>query len=182
MTPEERDLIIAALAWRRSERAGLGVLVTANRLHDLRGAADALTYACQECDTERHTCPRDGNPIEHGQRDCGEHDEPALTWVTRTWADVRIGDRVRLPGPDSPSAIVQTCVHLHWHADPRSSEYQPEPLEWAGVNIKLDSNPDRTYVMAPGKPVEIEIGEAEVHLLNALGWENRVGVIRGETT
>lgn len=202
MTPEEINLIDAALALRDARRRGQGILAEGNRLAGLLTAADALIYACPWCNAGGHTCPGDGNAIPHGATDCGnhdetrpycprctglhdpaEHDEPALIWVERTWADVRLGDRVRMIGSDNPPAIVQTCVHLHWHADPRSSEYRPEALEWAGVRVSLqhpNGEIGGPYEMDPAKPIEIEIAENEIHLLNALGWENRVGVIRDD--
>lgn len=191
MTPEELAVIQAAMAWRDAVLAhpeALRPLHNANNaltpmLSQLSLTTSLLAMSCEECNAGGHTCPGDGNAIPHGATDCGEHDEPALIWVERTWADVRLGDRVRMIGSDNPPALVQTCVHLHWHTDPRSSKYRPEALEWAGVRVTLKHSSGDTggpYEMDPAKPIEIEIGEAELHLLNALDWKNRVAVIRDD--
>jgi hypothetical protein len=188
VTPEELAVVQAAMVWRYAvlahpeEQAGpvLDALVA------LGSATYALAVSCPQCNAGGHTCPGDGNHIPHGATDCGEHSEPALIWVARTWADVRIGDRVRMIGSDAPPALVQTCVHLHWHADPRSSQYRPEPLEWTGVRVTLSPGDSGVivgpYEMDPLKLIEIEIGENEFHILNALGWENRVAVIRDDAS
>lgn len=200
-TPEELAVIQAAMAWRDA------VLAHPEALRPLHNASNALTpvlselsrttsllaMSCEECNAGGHTCPGDGNRIPHGATDCGGHDipdsqaiaemEPALIWVERTWADVRLGDRVQMVSSDNPPAIVQMCVHLHWHVDPRSGKYNPEPLEWSGVRVALLHPADvisGPYEMDPAKPIEIEIAENEFHILNALGWENRVGVIRDD--
>jgi hypothetical protein len=185
MTSEELAVINAAMAWRDA------VLAHPEALHQLHNANNALTpllselsrttYALAQTREEVCTC----SPLKKeycAATDCqgGSALEPALIWVPRTWADVRLGDRVRMIGSDNPPAYVQTCVHLHWHADPRSSEYRPEALEWAGVRVSLKHG--GRYEMDPAKPIEIEIAENEFHILNALGWENRVGVIRDDAS
>lgn len=140
----------------------------------------ALAIAAGVCvcsRTEKMYCAAPGC---HGGADV----DPVLIWVERTWADVRIGDRVRLPKSDAPPALVTSCMHQRWHVDPRSSEYRPEALEWSAVHVTLtpmgetdDGSSRGPYDMDPAKPVEIEIDEATFHMLNALGWENRVGMI-----
>src|ERR1044072_138718 len=154
-------------------------------LSELSRVTSLLAISCEECNAGGHTCPGDGDHIPHGATDCGNHDEtqpdPVLIWVERTWADVRTGDRVRMPGTDA-TAHVQSAMHQRWHVDPRSSEYRPEGLEWSAVRVTLafaftNATNVSSYDMDPAQPVEIEIDEATLHMLNALGWENRVGMI-----
>lgn len=115
------------------------------------------------------------------------HDE--LIWVPRTWADVRPGDDVRLPGTDNV-AHVQHAVHLRWHVDPRtgtSSWNPPQPLEWSGVHVMLRTaaHPDQPadLTMDPAKAVEIHLTQSEADAMDALdaaglaGWRNRAGLI-----
>jgi hypothetical protein len=37
---------------------------------------EELWRTCEECNSGGHVCLGDGNPIEHGQGDCGQHDDP----------------------------------------------------------------------------------------------------------
>jgi hypothetical protein len=112
--------------------------------------------------------------------------KPVMIWVPRTWEDVRTGDHVRAPGSDA-TAYVKSAVHLRWHIKPGTGRYNPEPLEWSGVRVTMSSKasasePFGSYEMDPGKPVEIEVSEAEAHVLNGLGWETRVGLIAGRAS
>lgn len=189
MTPQELAVIQAAMEWRyailanpHGQAAGLPPAVL-ETLTTLGTATYQLAISCPECNAGGHTCPGDGDHIPHGATDCGNHDDvrreiaqvdPVLVWVERTWVDVRTGDQVRMPGTDV-TAHVQNAMLQRWHVDPRSSEYRPEALEWSAVRVLLDGG--KAYDMDPAKPVEIEIDEATFHMLNALGWENRVGMI-----
>lgn len=70
MTPEEKRVVQAAIDIRNQL---LSQPYSPPDLGRLRNAVDALVYACPQCNYERHTCPGDGKPIEHGETDCGEH-------------------------------------------------------------------------------------------------------------
>lgn len=108
-----------------------------------------------------------------------------LRWADRTWADVRQGDRVRLPGSDNV-AHVHAAVHLHWHVDPRTgtSAYNPpQPMEWSAVRVVL-TDPHAElgqqlgqWDMDPSKPIQIELMQSEIDAINAIGWENRLEII-----
>jgi len=185
MTPEELAVVRAAMAWRDAVLAhpdALRPLHNANNaltpaLSELSRVTYALAVARGEREETRPYCSRCT-----GLHDPAEHAEPELIWVERTWADVRAGDRVRMPGSDA-TAHVQSAVHLRWHVKPGTgtSQYNPpQPLEWSGVRVTLETGTDgdaHQYEMDPAKPVEIELAESEVYVLNGLGWENRVGLV-----
>jgi hypothetical protein len=49
-------------------------------------------------------------------------------WVPRTWADVRRGDVVRMPGQEATAAEVMELVTLEWHVNDRPpAQNQGEP-------------------------------------------------------
>lgn len=49
-------------------------------------------------------------------------------WVLRTWADVRRGDVVRMPGQDATAAEVMELITLPWHVNDRPpAQNQGEP-------------------------------------------------------
>jgi hypothetical protein len=53
--------------------------------------------------------------------------EPHI-WVLRTWADVRRGDVVRMPGQEATAAEVMELVTLGWHVNDRPpAQNQGEP-------------------------------------------------------
>lgn len=194
MTPEELAVVRAAMAYREKLLANpraLDVLDNANNpltpaLSEIARVTHALSVACPQCNRGGHICPGDGNPVPHGASDCGEHSEPELIWVERTWADVRAGDRVRMPGSDA-TAHVQSAVHLRWHVKPGTERYAPQPLEWIGVRVFLETGANgdaHQYEMDPAKPVEIEIDRetAESAALLHGGedwWEVRAGLVAG---
>lgn len=129
--------------------------------------------------TEKMYCAA---PDCHGGADLIE--EPELVWVTRTWADVRAGDHVRMPGSDA-TAHVQSAVHLRWHVKPGTgtSQYNPpQPLEWSGVRVMLEtgvSGDAHQYEMDPAKPIEIEINKdfADCLAVHAFTWADRAGLV-----
>lgn len=261
----------------------------------LANALEALTFGCDECNRGGHTCPGDGNSIEHGETDCGQHDGcdncapllaaasstrvdgtdagrcqdcgerfpsladdvaelvldaasewlkyvqlsggiPAkmtwhdahtvrvdvnngdyaaefrvavvveqlpppgpendgalqaelaaaeraadeLIWHPRTWADVRSGDTVRLPGTEV-TAEIGTAVLLHWNIDPRTgtSGYNPPvamPHDVMRVRFthELEAPPRD---MDPVKPVEIQLTRSEIDALDTIGWAERTGLM-----
>lgn len=339
----ELAVIQAAQEWREAVRRGEGQTALGHRLVRLRSAADELTWGCPECNAGGHTCPGDGEPIAHGEGDCGRHthagapdangvpscpdygsrldpcppecalgeckygsawagrqiereaiqqqeqwisnlfletgwewvryayiddagqrqvklehhndpdrghftrvigdagrgevlgdfritvsarrlpppppltpeedgalrDELAaavreeideksdpetlapgdLVWAPRTWADVRPGDDVRLPGQEA-TAHVEAAVHLRWATDPRtgtSYHNPPQALKWSAVHVSLRTSADPASIaefdMDPAKPIEIKLTLTEVDALNALdagglaGWRNRERLI-----
>lgn len=191
MTPEERAVVQAAM---REHRGCAPETCGGSRLDPCRlaNAIEALTFSCSDCNAGGHTCPGDGEPIGHGDTDCGKHDEPAADepgWVPRTWADVRQGDRVRL-NEATPPAYVQSAVHLHWHTDPRtgtSYHNPPQPMEWSAVRVTLAQQEDPLnhdldrvlgeFDMDPAKLIEIELSPSEVAAIKAIGWEHRIGLV-----
>jgi hypothetical protein len=114
-------------------------------------------------------------------------------WVPRTWADVRTGDDVRLPGTEN-YAHVHRAVHLHWHVDPRtgtSSYNPPQPMSWSGVHVTLYTKKNETtgnidvqaseFTMDPAKPIEIKTTQLELDAIELIGgWPARVGVITND--
>lgn len=112
-----------------------------------------------------------------------------LSWVRRTWLDVRMGDRVRLPGTDS-TAYVKHCVHRKWNVDtlnPAYSEYRPGDflLRWKEVHVTLIMPAEagkRVIDFPPNGPIDIELSAAEVSAIETIGWENRVALITEEVS
>ena len=195
MTRQERDVIQAVM---RIMDEGMPHPVF------LSDAVYALIHSCPDCNRGGHTCPGDGESIGHGDTDCGRHDDVAREiaqaptddpiWVLRTWADVRTGDDVRLPGTEN-CAHVAKAVHHDWQVDPRSGTGKfnpPRPLKWSGVHVSLWTTipapgvinvQESQFTMDPAKPVEIKTTQLELDAINLLGgWSARVGVITEETT
>jgi hypothetical protein len=72
---------------------------------------------CPKCWHRSERNPRANAPREAGYRTC----PPGCshTWALRTWADVRRGDVVRMPGQDATAAEVMELVTLKWHVNDR---------------------------------------------------------------
>lgn len=111
-----------------------------------------------------------------------------MTWVARTWVDVRQGDIIRPLGQtdETHAAIVAEIGPVnHWHAAPNANEYRPNesPLEWSARRVTLEplgggSAFTPEHGMKPDAGVEIKVTHAELAAIEALGgWENRVGVM-----
>jgi hypothetical protein len=114
----------------------------------------------------------------------GPENDPALAieqepleWWPRTWTDVRSGDRVRIPDTEH-TAHVLSAVHLPWHVHPKADPYHPErsAVEWTAVRVRMEGRTE-LIDMDPGKLIEIELSASEVAAIEALGWENRIGLI-----
>lgn len=106
--------------------------------------------------------------------------EEELIWHPRTWADVRSGDTVRLPGSEV-TAEVYTADLLHWNIDPRTgtSAYNPPvamPHDVMRVHFthELEAPPRD---MDPVKPVEIQLTRSEIEALDTIGWAERTGLM-----
>jgi hypothetical protein len=236
MTPEEKAVIQAAIEWRRAipgrDRDVRQTIELESKIWD-------LIIRCPQCNAGGHQCPGDGNPIGHGDRDCGEHDDVCnncaplragasvdrvdgsdLTtpcsecgaiesvtaslvataelraaiesvksevplWALRTWADVRKGDTVRMPG----SEITATITDRLWHPseDPRGESWHVvhdgTTDKWAHTRDRFVQpgecvivSPDITAAehgrwMEPTAGVEILLpgGEAELAAIELLG-------------
>lgn len=163
---------------------------------------DGSTYPCWECLTDPTEDPApwcDCRPEDFGAAHPGHacrlraHDVEfclnrpqdaqvkVLVWYPRTWVDVRAGDQVRLPDSDV-TATIATAVHLHWHVDPRSSEYEPRPLEWSGVQVRFEGEDQPLRTMDPAKPIDILLSPQEHSHIKFLGWPNRIGMIKKEVS
>lgn len=120
-------------------------------------------------------------------------------WVLRTWADVRRGDVVRMPGQEATAAEVMELVTLGWHvndippenATPEQAErfardvqYRPNEHagEWTARPVTLrplaaDDPATRHRIpnVNPGAPVEIRCTQVELDAIELLGgWSQRV--------
>lgn len=172
----EQAVIEAAREWRAA-LPSINVAIASK----LAMAVDALNES-----------DRDWAEREIAQAPSAEADN-TLIWVLRTWADVRSGDDIRMPGT-SNEAYVQSAVHLQWHVDPRGSEYQPQPLEWSGVRVVLHHNTkgarvsQSEWTMDPAKPIEIQLSQGELDSMRLLAntllqqsedemWAGRQGLV-----
>ncbi len=131
-----------------------------------------------------------GVPAEYTNFHCPgvEAKSDPLIWVPRTWADVRAGDTVRMPGTDSTARVV-SAVHRaiedgsNWHVHPAADEYRPNemPANWSEVYVGLDVGDGfekSRYSMDPNGPIEIQATQAEADAIELLGgWPARVGII-----
>jgi hypothetical protein len=122
-------------------------------------------------------------------------------WVLRTWADVRRGDVVRMPGQEATAAEVMELATLGWHVNDippanatpeqaaafaRDVQYRPNEHagEWTARPVTLrplaaDDPAIRHRIpnVNPGAPVEIRCTQAELDAIELLGgWSQRVAV------
>lgn len=143
MIPEEVRVIDAAIAWANCHE----LFQTEDVREALMDAVDALERARAAADP--------------------------LKWWPATWADVRDGDTVRLPGhPDHPREVnaVQT---LGWHVDPKSSEYQPRALEHARTCVVFTDGAE--FDFPADQAIEIRLTTTEHDAMQLLGgWDNRL--------
>lgn len=104
-------------------------------------------------------------------------------WVTgRTWADVRAGDAVRLPGAEPVHVLTAAVFKWHvseqrgpWNADQRA--YEVIRQEWSVVGVRLAEYPDMEIMrMQPAGEVEILMTAAERAVTEMIGWSNRAYV------
>lgn len=113
--------------------------------------------------------------------------EPEPLWVLRTWADVRRGDTVRMPGTDVVAAITDRL----WHPseDPRGESWHVVSDgsigQWAHTSDRVVRpgecvivSPDipgseRGRWMDPAAAVEIQLPDAQALAgIEAFGWES----------
>ncbi len=95
-----------------------------------------------------------------------------MRWITRTFDDVRTGDRIRFRGTE---AVVETAYRRGWHVHP-ASKYNVIPLEHDDVALRRVGNP-KLYVLKPDLEADIHLTEDEITALDSMGWDNRVCVI-----
>jgi len=132
------------------------------------------------------------------QRSAGYIVAPHI-WVLRTWADVRRGDVVRMPGQEATAAEVMELTTLSWHVNDippegmtpeeaerfaRDVQYRPNEHagEWTARSVTLrplsaDDPAARHRIpnVNPAAPVEIRLTQAEVDAIELLGgWAQRV--------
>lgn len=113
-----------------------------------------------------------GSSSEEAEEAATGEDDPQ--WVPRTWADVRKGDRVRLPGTEHV-AEVSAAIHSRHFIHPASDRYNVIPADWSSVTVTLAG---KQYQKDPAKPIEIELSPSEVSAIELLGgWSNREGII-----
>lgn len=102
--------------------------------------------------------------------------EPCMVWELRTMRDVRGGDVIRMPGSESSERVVDMISPvIQHHMHPAGQRYEPKPAEWTSVNVTLNGN---TYSFDPALPVEIELEESELVVIESLGWENRIHALK----
>ena len=81
MTPEEKAVIDAAMEWHYAILANPSAIPLvpmsgpALALEGISHATWQLVTSCPECNAGGHTCPGDGNSINHTATDCGEHED-----------------------------------------------------------------------------------------------------------
>lgn len=187
----ELAVVQAAMAWRDAllanpgQPAGALPHPVATALAELGAATYRLATTCPQCNEGGHVCPGDGDAIGHGATDCGRHDEPPvvslkpalaeanepdLQWYPRTWADVRTGDTVRMPGSEQTAVVAYLHVTGPWHVDPHtgtSARNPPQPLEH-GAYIGITFDTGGSYHMDPTKPVEILADQRDVTAIELL--------------
>lgn len=104
-------------------------------------------------------------------------------WVAgRTWADVRAGDTVRLPGADSVHVLTMTVYHWNvseergpWNEEQRA--YEVIRQEHSQIGVRLAEYPESGIMrMPPAGKVEILLSAVELAAIELIGWENRVHV------
>lgn len=99
---------------------------------------------------------------------------PQLRWYPATWADVRAGDRIRLPVAPDHEAVVESAVQHMWHIDPRSDRYTVIHNDHEVMGVRLVGRDD-FLTFLPADAVEIQLSErvyAGMMLLG--GWDNRI--------
>lgn len=163
MTPEEKAVINAAMAWRDAWLANPYDASAYSHLPEpIVRALKTLSHATRTLAT-----------IDRAATQPAEAEE--LIWVERTWTDVRAGDVVRLPGTTN-EAQIYTAVPIDWHVRPGTgtSQYNPpEPLEHRVIKVRF-THAATTYEMDPDKPIEIQIYPRELAAVETIGWENRL--------
>jgi hypothetical protein len=97
-------------------------------------------------------------------------------WRERTWADVRPGDRVKLPGTaDESAAAVQAYLAVERHVrQGAAGHWDDVPHEFTMVHVTLAGHGRLEFPVT--MPILIAMSDAEFELAERLGWPNRVAV------
>jgi hypothetical protein len=119
VTPEEKAVVQAAIKAYRSRRVAAGL--------EVREAVSALITRCPECNAGGHVCPGDGNPIGHGDTDCGEHDDAVTDRVAEREHD--IDERPMHWGNDDRTACGKFSGMVYQYTDDRRNVTCAECLE-----------------------------------------------------
>lgn len=139
--------------------------LAADRRHRFQGHEGS---PCLAGWSEGNACDRPEGDRVHIE-EAGE-DDPQ--WVTRTWADVRPGDRVRLPGTEHVAEVESAIGIGHvMHPNGRSA------AGWREIKVRLAGR-DGLLPMNPAGPIEIELTPSELAAIEGLGWSNRMRLER----
>lgn len=178
MTPEEKALVQAALELRYCVDMGTAGTATyglsvaqrreglVNRPADglrigrLLDAADALIYSCNECNTNTHTCPGDGNPIGHGDTACAEHGSSGSRTKSIASAPVEQvapDEAVRklVAGWNRAGALANDYIEIMSRSDP----------EWVAADMSF---------ARPGDMLRLNGEEALVEKVHASDWNGDI--------
>lgn len=109
--------------------------------------------------------------------------ERDLIWVLRTWADVRQGDTVRMPGSDV-TAVVATRYwpatddargRGSWHVVEGEKHWDDHVVQEGECVIRFATDPEKhARFMNPDAPVEIQMERDVAEAVALMGWEHRV--------
>lgn len=133
MTPEEKAVIQAAIAAH-----DIGRLPSTAQETILRQTVHALIFSCPECNQGGHTCPGDGEPIGHGENNCGQHDQPDPVWMPAMLRDCLTGDRMRIGSEETD--VLHSSID-DWHAT--ADQWRPAPWDHEELILDLSANPGR---------------------------------------
>ncbi len=191
MTPEEKTVIQAAIAWKEGLDPIRFTRVVGDPSDVLLNSVNALIYRCADCSSGGHQCPGDGKSIPHGETDCGEHDECECSrdqpvycastechggsdireWILTDWIHVLPGDTIRMPGK-TQEATVQSLHIGEWHADVESrlmdsGRWWDNITAWdhKEIGVRLTHMPERLLPFRTDAPIEILMNEERKAIL-----------------
>lgn len=111
--------------------------------------------------------------------------EVGPNWILRTWADVRRGDTVRMPGTEHTAKIKDRYIPPaasrkeamagpdSWHIIPGQGHWNDHVVRPSECWLVFEGESELRN-MDPAKPVEILLSTLEVQAIEAIGWENRM--------
>ncbi len=108
----------------------------------------------------------------------------AFTWVTRTWADVRQGDTVRMPGTEQTTTVFDRYWPAEkgragsWHMVTGEKHWDDRLVQPGECCVVIVSPSSGARFMNPAAPVEIMMTDEELEAIQLLGsWDERVKVV-----